>query len=172
MQGYFFPCLALLGTACYCVFAIPAWHLGQTHTRSPCKVQDFFFFLPLDACNASGFMCSAVQGWGNELNLTWLNWDNWGLSQSCSTPSLQGVDGASSIVSGLPSCSPPGCWEAAATPASPSRAGAACLSPASPSPVFPHQAPKTCAGTLPQSCSHACPSEGAAGGSDPPCSRS
>lgn len=35
--GIFFPCLALLVTACHCVFAIPAWDLGQTHTRSPCK---------------------------------------------------------------------------------------------------------------------------------------
>lgn len=65
--GIFFPCLALLLTACYCVFAAGA----DPHTQplqEPCMI----FFLPLGACNASGFVHSAAQGWGNGLNLSWL----------------------------------------------------------------------------------------------------
>lgn len=48
--GIFFPCLALMATACYCVFAIPAWDLGQTHTAAHARALQDFFLLP-GACN-------------------------------------------------------------------------------------------------------------------------
>lgn len=69
--GLFFPCSALLVTACYCVSAIPLQDLGLTHTRSSCKGPEGFS-LPLSARNTSGFVGSAARGWENGPNLAWL----------------------------------------------------------------------------------------------------
>lgn len=75
--GIFFPCSALLVTACYCVSAIPLQDLGLTHTRSSCK-GPAGFSLPLSARNTSGFVGSAARGW--RMGQIWPGsyWDDWG----------------------------------------------------------------------------------------------
>lgn len=67
-QGYFFPCSALLVTACYCLSAIPVQDLGLTHMDSSCKGTIFFTAWCLE-CFRFCMLCSQRLGEWAEFGL-------------------------------------------------------------------------------------------------------